>query len=138
MIRIPYIRALSNGRDFLYASTDVAIWSLCETGLAIIASACTTLRPLLTRSGFLGSSQTAPRAAYPNRYGNFKSQRYEELGRRRDSGKQMGITTLIGNQSESIEESSSPSLSATGIRKTVVVSMHVDTRDRKELEQFSI
>jgi len=50
----------------------------------------------------------------------------------------MGITTLIGNQSESIEESGSPSLSATGIRKTVVVLMHVDTRDRKELEQFSI
>jgi hypothetical protein len=117
---------------------DVAIWSLYEMGLAIIASTCTTLRPLLTHSNLLGSSQTALCAAYPNRYGNFKSQRYEELGRRSNSGKQMGITTLIGNQSESIEESSPASVSATGIRKTVVVSMHADTRDCKELEQFSI
>jgi hypothetical protein len=58
--------------------------------------------------------------------------------RRSDSGKQMGIKTMIGNQSEPIEESGSPSLSATRIRKTVVVSMHVDTRGRKELEQFSV
>ena len=50
----------------------------------------------------------------------------------------MGITTLIGNQLESIEESSSPSLSAIGIQKTVVVSMYVDIRDCKELEQFSV
>jgi hypothetical protein len=52
----------------------------------------------------------------------------------------MGITTVIGNQSKSndIEEFGSASASATGIRKTVVVSTHVDTWDRNELEQFSV
>ena len=128
IICILYIGALSNRRDFFYASTDVAIWSLSETGLAIIASACAILRPLLTRSGFLGSLQTVLCAAYPNRYSNFKNQRYKELVQRSDSAKQMGITTMIGKQSESIEEPGSPLLLATGIRKTVVISMYADTR----------
>lgn len=34
-------------KDFLYATTDVAIWSCSETGLAITAACSATLRPLL-------------------------------------------------------------------------------------------
>lgn len=44
--RIPYIHTLSNQADFLYATADVAIWSCCETGLAITACSSATLRPL--------------------------------------------------------------------------------------------
>ncbi|KAF2159730.1 hypothetical protein M409DRAFT_70796 [Zasmidium cellare ATCC 36951] len=44
--RIPYIHTLSDQADFLYATADVAIWSCCETGLAITACSSATLRPL--------------------------------------------------------------------------------------------
>jgi hypothetical protein len=82
--------------------------------------------------------QTVLYIAYLNRYSNFKNQRYKDLGQRSDSGKQIGITTIIGNQSESIKESGLPSLLATGIRKKVVVSIYIDTRNCKKLDQFSI
>jgi hypothetical protein len=48
---------------------------------------------------------------------------------------------VIGNQSKSndiIDEFGSAPASGAGIRKTVVVSTHVDTWDRKEPEQFSV
>lgn len=46
MIRVPYIRVLALTDDFLYATTDVAIWSVVEPGLGIIAVGAATLRPL--------------------------------------------------------------------------------------------
>ena len=46
IIRIPYLVSLSNKADFLYATTDVAIWTCCETGLAIVATSAATLRPM--------------------------------------------------------------------------------------------
>ena len=45
--RIPYIHTLADQKDFLYSTTDVAIWSCSETGLAITAACCATLRPLI-------------------------------------------------------------------------------------------
>jgi len=45
-VRIPYLSALANKENFLYANTDVAIWSGVETALAIAASSFATLRPL--------------------------------------------------------------------------------------------
>lgn len=44
--RIPYIHNLMDKHDFLYSTTDVAIWSCCETGLSIVASSVATLKPL--------------------------------------------------------------------------------------------
>lgn len=59
IIRIPYVHTLSNQEDFLYATTDVAIWSCSETGLGITAACCAVLRPLfreaLASSRFLSS-----------------------------------------------------------------------------------
>lgn len=46
IIRIPYLHTLGNQADFLYATTDVAIWSGVETGLGITAACMATLRPL--------------------------------------------------------------------------------------------
>lgn len=80
IIRIPYVHTLGNQADFLYATTDVAIWSCVETGLGITASCLATLRPLLRTwlantglgsshrrnggSGGLPSSIGAPRHGY--------------------------------------------------------------------------
>jgi hypothetical protein len=45
MIRIPYIKHADKD-DLLFAGIDVAIWSIAETGLGIVAAAAATLRPL--------------------------------------------------------------------------------------------
>ncbi|KAA8570271.1 hypothetical protein EYC84_002580 [Monilinia fructicola] len=47
LVRIPLIKNLAGADDFLYATTDVAIWSTIEPGLGIIAFSGATLRPLL-------------------------------------------------------------------------------------------
>lgn len=47
VVRMFYIHTLTNGPDFLYATTDVAIWSTVEPGVGITASSIATLRPLV-------------------------------------------------------------------------------------------
>ena len=61
IIRIPYVHELANIPDFLYATTDVAIWSCVETGLAIAASSAATLKPLIKKfldRGKMGTYQS--------------------------------------------------------------------------------
>ena len=56
IIRIPYVHTMGDVDDFLYATTDVAIWSCVETGIGITTACLATLRPLLRtwleRTGF--------------------------------------------------------------------------------------
>lgn len=47
IIRIPYVHTMGDVDDFLYATTDVAIWSCVETGIGIATACLATLRPLL-------------------------------------------------------------------------------------------
>lgn len=47
VIRIPYIYTMKEMGDFLYATTEVAIWSTVEVGLGITAASMSTLRPLI-------------------------------------------------------------------------------------------
>ena len=47
VVRMFYIHTLMDGPDFLYATTDVAIWSTVEPGIGITASSIATLRPLV-------------------------------------------------------------------------------------------
>jgi hypothetical protein len=110
VIRIPFIKQLTQG-DFLYSTTDVAIWSTVEPGIGLTAAAMATLRPLfrefLSRSRLLGSStrnQTGskawPSSRGPGRAGYFRSgsgpnNGAEELGLRSDIAKGVGVTTVI-------------------------------------------
>lgn len=48
-MRIPYIKGLNDIPNFLYSTTDVAIWSISEVGIGLGASAAATLRPLLRK-----------------------------------------------------------------------------------------
>ena len=72
IIRIPYVHTLSDVDDFLYATTDVAIWSCVETGIGITTACLATLRPLLRtwleRTG-LGSKRTK----LPSRRGHVRA-----------------------------------------------------------------
>ncbi|KAF1923182.1 uncharacterized protein M421DRAFT_104644 [Didymella exigua CBS 183.55] len=69
VVRMFYIHTLTNGPDFLYATTDVAIWSTVEPGIGITASSIATLRPLvrhcLWRMGF-ASAPGHSRIYYPS------------------------------------------------------------------------
>ncbi|CAI6340508.1 unnamed protein product [Periconia digitata] len=47
VIRIPYIEGLKDAENFLYTTTDVAIWSISEVGIGLFAASTATLRPLL-------------------------------------------------------------------------------------------
>jgi len=115
IIRIPYISQLTETTDFLYTTTDVAIWSTVEPGIGITAAAIATLRPLFRRflnrshlfggstphgvSGNTGSNAWGPKNIHPSRAGYFRKNSshandIEELGLRSDV-KHSGITTII-------------------------------------------
>lgn len=112
IIRIPYIKQLAQD-DFLYSTTDVAIWSTVEPGIGITAAAMATLRPLfrtfLSRSKLFGSSTRSrsgsnawPASKKANRGGYIRSgggQKDTELGLRNDIVKGAGITTTIKSTS---------------------------------------
>jgi hypothetical protein len=83
IIRIPYVHTLGNLEDFLYATTDVAIWSCVETGLGITAACLATLRPLFrswlanstlgsTNRRGNGASNGLPGSAVAPKYGYAK------------------------------------------------------------------
>lgn len=108
IVRIPYIKQLAQN-DFLYSTTDVAIWSTVEPGIGITAAALATLRPLfrtfLSRSKLFGSSTRSPSESnawssskMANRGGYIRSggvQIGTELGLRTDLAKGGGVTTTI-------------------------------------------
>jgi len=62
IVRIPYIKVLSLTDDFLFATTDVAIWSTVEAGLGLVAGGTATLRPLFRSFYALSSRGTNPKS----------------------------------------------------------------------------
>lgn len=57
VIRIPYLKSFRDTSDFLYATTDVALWTTAELGIGISAASLATLRPLLRK--LMGESPLA-------------------------------------------------------------------------------
>jgi len=74
MIRVPYIKVLALTDDFLFATTDVAIWSTIEPGLGIVAAAGATLRPLFRTFYALTSQRSQQRSQHASRAGYFQQQ----------------------------------------------------------------
>jgi hypothetical protein len=70
--RIPYVGAMVNQDDFLYAVSDTAIWTGVEIGLGVLAACCATLRPLirhlLPSPGCLSSSGRSRSATNPDEH----------------------------------------------------------------------
>jgi len=126
IIRIPYVKDLSNQEDFLYATTDVAIWSTSETGIGIAASSFATLRPLFrtffSRSRLFGGSSSQgtpnpwPSSGHPGYIRSRSKSGLEEFGLRSDIGKKNGVTTFIesGNLERGDEKHATGSRSRKG------------------------
>lgn len=117
IIRIPYVKDLANQADFLYATTDVALWSTAETGIGITASCCATLRPLFrtffSRNHLMGDTtsqnypfpKSGPASGYIRQKNSHHSGQHsrdvaEEFGLRSDIGKNRGVTTVIESAKE--------------------------------------
>lgn len=47
IVRMFYLHTLMDGPDFLYVTTDVALWSTIEPGIGITAGSIACLRPLM-------------------------------------------------------------------------------------------
>ncbi|PQE28884.1 hypothetical protein CJF30_00003908 [Rutstroemia sp. NJR-2017a BBW] len=103
IVRFPYLHTLNDVNDFLYSTSDVAIWSTVETGIGITASAVATLRPLLN-TFFGGSSvgqsgsnrqykQSGTKGGYIKSSGNGTTDAFQ-LNENTNVGK-TGITTVI-------------------------------------------
>ncbi|KAF4980511.1 hypothetical protein FZEAL_3499 [Fusarium zealandicum] len=111
IVRFPYLYSLTDIDDFLYSTSDVAIWSTVETGLGITASGIATLRPLL-RTFFGGGSTAqgngasarqwqrtgsdAPRGEYLRSRGVRDGEAFDLP----DVDKGMGVTTIIDHGEE--------------------------------------
>jgi hypothetical protein len=108
IIRFPYLYSLTDIGDFLYSTSDVAIWSTVETGLGITAAAVATLRPLLRN--FLGTGSSAegggnsarpwqrtgsnhPTGGYLRSHGVEGGEEAFDL--HDNAGKRIGVTTII-------------------------------------------
>lgn len=72
IVRMPYIKGFKATHDFLYESTDIAIWSTIEPGIGMMAACIATLRPLLQHVLHrTGLSTPDKRTNYPDgSYGN--------------------------------------------------------------------
>lgn len=69
IVRIPFADGILDSPDFLYAFTDLAIWSTLEIGIALTASSLATLTPLFRKfklfSSAYGTSRTGESGANP-------------------------------------------------------------------------
>jgi hypothetical protein len=96
---------LTQTHDFLWANTDVSIWSTVEPGMGITAASMATMRPLFmaffSRSklfGYTTNGQT--RSWKASRLGYFRKKEtsdVEELELHSDLGKGIRVTTTVTN-----------------------------------------
>ncbi|CAA9956623.1 hypothetical protein PTMSG1_00231 [Pyrenophora teres f. maculata] len=99
VIRMAYIHTLVDGPDFLYATTDIAIWSTVEPGIGIAAGSIATLRPFVRHiRASLGLSNATPevigRTYYPS---DSNRRRQYRRGHRRSLSPSYLIPTELGD-----------------------------------------
>lgn len=113
IIRIPYVRFLSITDDFLFATTDVAIWSTVESGLGICAASAATLRPLFRTfysSTPSGTNKTHRTPIFGNQVSTWRSShlgyvKSVDLGKSRSDGDDsLELRDGIGRRSETRNE----------------------------------
>ncbi|ETS82339.1 hypothetical protein PFICI_04215 [Pestalotiopsis fici W106-1] len=68
LVRLRYLLHYSDPDNYLYSVADIAIWSVVESGIGIIAGSAPALRPLLKYIPFLGdtSSNRTPGTGGPS------------------------------------------------------------------------
>ncbi|RMZ74533.1 integral membrane [Pyrenophora seminiperda CCB06] len=99
VIRMAYIHTLVDGSDFLYSTTDIAIWSTVEPGIGIAAGSIATLRPLVRHiQGRLDLSNATPEDRSPAYYPSDSDRRRKfRRGHRRSLSPSDLIPTELGH-----------------------------------------
>jgi hypothetical protein len=101
---------LTETEDFLWANTDVSIWSTVESGIGIVASSIATMRPLFvaffSRSKLFGSTtrgNTYPRKTSQLRFFHRRENiSVDEIELHTDLGKTIRVTTTVTNTQSSL------------------------------------
>ena len=83
LIRLPFLHTITDSADFLFATTEIAIWSTVELGIGITASTMPTLRPLM--SSFFERSRIL--TANNKRFGSSGSKSTDSTAFQNDSGR---------------------------------------------------
>ncbi|KAK9771444.1 hypothetical protein AB5N19_03193 [Seiridium cardinale] len=102
IVRFPYLYSLTDINDFLYSTSDVAIWSTVETGLGITAAGVATLRPLL-KTLFGGGSSARGNGTSARQWHRTGSEHPQTKGEggafdmHDMTSKKFGVTTVIGD-----------------------------------------
>lgn len=104
IVRMFYIHTLKDGPDFLYATTNVAIWSTVEPGIGITAGSIACLRPLfrvwLWRLGLADAPRGRSHTYYPSN--SEPKRRYRRGYRRSLSPSDLVPTEVVGTRSTEI------------------------------------
>ncbi|KAL2220374.1 putative integral membrane protein [Thermoascus aurantiacus ATCC 26904] len=152
-VRIQYVAALGDVKDFLWSTTDIAIWSTVEVGVGITAGCAATLRPLLKLvlakagisssghgSGMPWSQSNLQRAGYQRSIG------LDDLRRDGMPGGATTTTTIVGGgsskQASRTLRGQGSDEELIGISKNVMVTYTMETeleprRDRESITRMS-
>jgi hypothetical protein len=96
IVRFPYLYQLAQTDDFLWANTDVAIWSIVEAGMGVTASSLATMRPLFVALLSQSRSTASPHPRNAPRLRSFtKKATRDDLELRSDFGKNLPVSTTI-------------------------------------------
>lgn len=96
IVRMFYIHTLMNGPDFLYTTTDVAIWSTVEPGIGITASSIATLRPLIRHCLWRMGLKSAPGHSTTYYPGDSEQKKKDRRGYRRSLSPSDLVPTIRG------------------------------------------
>ncbi|KAH9906368.1 hypothetical protein F4778DRAFT_725582 [Xylariomycetidae sp. FL2044] len=95
VVRFAYLPTLADP-DFLWATTDIAIWSTVEQGLAIAAGSLATLRPLFKIIGYKMGLTTRPSGGHTTDYGKMgtSGKHGNHFGHSRRQGSQSAVDAM--------------------------------------------
>ncbi|KAI9371036.1 hypothetical protein BJX61DRAFT_49160 [Aspergillus egyptiacus] len=131
IVRIPYLHYYKDP-DFLYATTNISIWSNVEAGLGITAGSLVTLRPLFRwfRGSGYEHSKTRRTGSMPLSSMNGFNSRHTQgdkcwrpdlSGAHNDHGITTTVQTAAGSQNSSQEDLNPKSLAGVNVQKTFFV-----------------
>jgi len=124
IVRLPYLAGLLNNADFLWATTDVAIWSVVELGIGLIVISLPACRALFRSSRFFASTVAS---GSNNKSGSSKSSANNRSAQRdtfhQDGLSSNSINELNGRETFLNDNSVQGDVESNlNIQKTVVVS----------------
>ncbi|KAL4921988.1 hypothetical protein BDW62DRAFT_208146 [Aspergillus aurantiobrunneus] len=135
IVRIPYLHHYKD-REFLYATTNISIWSNVEAGLGITAGSLVTLRPLFrwfrgtdyegSKSKIYGRTGSMPLSSMNGAYNSRHDQsgnRYwrPDLGNQSNHGVTTTIQTSRGSRNSSQEDLNPQQNSLAGVNSARLV-----------------